>query len=221
MVIASAHGPRCVAAEAVATEIARHIPRLASKRDLDPALLFAGAPGHADRLAGRERVRGSPRGGREAHRRPRPRRLADRRARAQAGPPVWTQDTRTTPTPTSRSSRPATCSTRCATPDTTQILHDWRENWREQPFRAPLLWASATTQHDQHHPRKPSLRATLCASPRSRARSRAAGSRRCPRRCRRSSRRGASARRGTRACSRCRRGSGSRARSPIRRPRPT
>jgi predicted nucleic acid-binding protein len=40
-VIASPHGPRCVAAEAVATEIARHIPRLASKRDLDPALLFA------------------------------------------------------------------------------------------------------------------------------------------------------------------------------------
>jgi predicted nucleic acid-binding protein len=40
-VIASAHGPRCVAPEAVADEIARHIPRLASKRDLDPALLFA------------------------------------------------------------------------------------------------------------------------------------------------------------------------------------
>ncbi len=39
--IASPHGPRCVAAEAVAAEIARHIPRLASKRDLDPALLFA------------------------------------------------------------------------------------------------------------------------------------------------------------------------------------
>jgi predicted nucleic acid-binding protein len=40
-VIASPHGPRCVATEAVATEIARHIPRLAAKRDLDPALLFA------------------------------------------------------------------------------------------------------------------------------------------------------------------------------------
>jgi hypothetical protein len=40
-VIASPHGRRCVAAEAVATEIARHLPRLASKRDLDPALLFA------------------------------------------------------------------------------------------------------------------------------------------------------------------------------------
>jgi predicted nucleic acid-binding protein len=40
-VIASAHGPRCVAAEAVVAEIARHIPRLASKRGLDPALLFA------------------------------------------------------------------------------------------------------------------------------------------------------------------------------------
>ena len=45
--------------------------------------------------------------------------------------------------------------TRYATPDTTQILHDWRENWREQPFRAPPLWASATTQHDQHHPENP------------------------------------------------------------------
>jgi predicted nucleic acid-binding protein len=40
-VIASEHGPRCVAADAVADEIARHIPRLASKRGLDPALLFA------------------------------------------------------------------------------------------------------------------------------------------------------------------------------------
>jgi hypothetical protein len=50
---------------------------------------------------------------------------------------------------------PATCSTRYATPDTTQILHDWRDNWREQPFRAPLLWASATTQHDLHHPKNP------------------------------------------------------------------
>lgn len=39
--IASAHGPRCVATEAVADEIAQHIPRLASKRALDPALLFA------------------------------------------------------------------------------------------------------------------------------------------------------------------------------------
>jgi predicted nucleic acid-binding protein len=40
-VIASPHGPRCVAAEAVGVEIARHIPRLATKRRLDPALLFA------------------------------------------------------------------------------------------------------------------------------------------------------------------------------------
>lgn len=39
--IASPHGPRCVAAEAVAVEIARHIPRLAEQRRLDPALLFA------------------------------------------------------------------------------------------------------------------------------------------------------------------------------------
>jgi predicted nucleic acid-binding protein len=40
-VIASTHGPRCIAAEAVAVEIARHIPRLANQRHLDPALLFA------------------------------------------------------------------------------------------------------------------------------------------------------------------------------------
>jgi predicted nucleic acid-binding protein len=40
-VIASEHGPRCIAPEAVAGEIARHVPRLASKRKLDPALLFA------------------------------------------------------------------------------------------------------------------------------------------------------------------------------------
>ncbi len=41
MVIASQHGPRCVAAEAVALEIAEHLPRLAAKRLLDSALLFA------------------------------------------------------------------------------------------------------------------------------------------------------------------------------------
>jgi predicted nucleic acid-binding protein len=40
-VIASAHGPRCVAVDAVAVEITRHIPRLADKRKLDPALLLA------------------------------------------------------------------------------------------------------------------------------------------------------------------------------------
>ena len=40
--IASSHGPRCVAAEAVAVEIARHIPRLAAQRHLEPALLLAG-----------------------------------------------------------------------------------------------------------------------------------------------------------------------------------
>lgn len=39
--IASPHGPRCIAADAVALEIARHILRLASKRRLDPAALFA------------------------------------------------------------------------------------------------------------------------------------------------------------------------------------
>jgi predicted nucleic acid-binding protein len=40
-VIASPHGPGCVAADAVALEIARHIPRLANQRRLDSALLFA------------------------------------------------------------------------------------------------------------------------------------------------------------------------------------
>jgi predicted nucleic acid-binding protein len=40
VVIASEHGPRCVA-EAVALEIAEHLPRLAAKRLLDSALLFA------------------------------------------------------------------------------------------------------------------------------------------------------------------------------------
>ncbi|MGH2762566.1 MAG: PIN domain-containing protein [Thermoleophilaceae bacterium] len=39
--MASPHGPRCVAADAVALEITRHIPRLARQRRLDPALLFA------------------------------------------------------------------------------------------------------------------------------------------------------------------------------------
>lgn len=41
LVIASPHGPRCVATEAVAIEIARHIPRLAAQRRLDPTLLSA------------------------------------------------------------------------------------------------------------------------------------------------------------------------------------
>jgi predicted nucleic acid-binding protein len=40
-VFSAAHGPRCVAAEEVAIELARHIPRLAAKRKLDPALMFA------------------------------------------------------------------------------------------------------------------------------------------------------------------------------------
>ena len=39
--IAPQHGPRCIAAEAVALEIAEHLPRLAAKRRLDPAMLFA------------------------------------------------------------------------------------------------------------------------------------------------------------------------------------
>ncbi len=39
--IASAQGPRCLAVDAVAVEIARHVPRLAATRKLDPALLLA------------------------------------------------------------------------------------------------------------------------------------------------------------------------------------
>ncbi len=39
--IASARGPRCVAADAVAAEIVRHAPRLAEKRGLDVTLLLA------------------------------------------------------------------------------------------------------------------------------------------------------------------------------------
>lgn len=41
LVIASHGGPKCVATQAVAEEIARHLPRLATKRGLDQALLFA------------------------------------------------------------------------------------------------------------------------------------------------------------------------------------
>ena len=41
LVVASADGPACVATHVVAEEIARHLPRLAVKRKLDQALLFA------------------------------------------------------------------------------------------------------------------------------------------------------------------------------------
>ncbi len=41
LVIASQQGPKCVATQAVAEEIACHLPRLATKRGLDQALLFA------------------------------------------------------------------------------------------------------------------------------------------------------------------------------------
>jgi predicted nucleic acid-binding protein len=40
-VIASPQGPACIGTQAVAEEIARHIPGLAAKRGLDEALLFA------------------------------------------------------------------------------------------------------------------------------------------------------------------------------------
>lgn len=39
--IVSPDGPTCVATQAVAEEIARHIPRLAAKRGLDEALLLS------------------------------------------------------------------------------------------------------------------------------------------------------------------------------------
>ena len=39
--IAWAHGPRCLAVDAVAVEIARHVPRLAENRQLDPTALLA------------------------------------------------------------------------------------------------------------------------------------------------------------------------------------
>jgi creatinine amidohydrolase/Fe(II)-dependent formamide hydrolase-like protein len=42
LVIASAHGPRCVAAEAVAEEVARHLPRLAAKPQAGSARVVAG-----------------------------------------------------------------------------------------------------------------------------------------------------------------------------------
>lgn len=41
LVIASPYGPACVGTQAVAEEIARHLPRLAAKRRLDQALLLA------------------------------------------------------------------------------------------------------------------------------------------------------------------------------------
>jgi predicted nucleic acid-binding protein len=40
-VLAAAKSPRCIAAEAVAVEIARHIPRLAKQRKLDETILNA------------------------------------------------------------------------------------------------------------------------------------------------------------------------------------
>ncbi len=90
--IASAHGPRCIAAEAVAGEIARHIPRLASKRDLDPALLFAALQVMPIdwRAAGEY----------EDHREEAEKRIADRdpddwptvALALKLGLPVWTQD---------------------------------------------------------------------------------------------------------------------------------
>jgi predicted nucleic acid-binding protein len=40
-VFASPHGPECIGTQAVAEEIARHLPGLAAKRGLDQGLLFA------------------------------------------------------------------------------------------------------------------------------------------------------------------------------------
>jgi predicted nucleic acid-binding protein len=41
LILASPHGPSCVSTQAVAEEIARHLPRLAAKRGLDEAELLA------------------------------------------------------------------------------------------------------------------------------------------------------------------------------------
>jgi predicted nucleic acid-binding protein len=41
LILASPHGPACVSTQAVAEEIARHLPRLAAKRGLDEAELLA------------------------------------------------------------------------------------------------------------------------------------------------------------------------------------
>ena len=41
LILASPHGPTCVSTQVVAEEIARHLPRLAAKRDLDEAQLLA------------------------------------------------------------------------------------------------------------------------------------------------------------------------------------
>lgn len=41
LILASPHGPSCVSTQAVAEEIARHLPRLATKRGLDEAQLLA------------------------------------------------------------------------------------------------------------------------------------------------------------------------------------
>jgi predicted nucleic acid-binding protein len=41
LILASPHGPSCVSTQAIAEEIARHLPRLAAKRGLDEAQLLA------------------------------------------------------------------------------------------------------------------------------------------------------------------------------------
>ncbi len=77
---------------AVAAEIARHIPRLASKRGLDPTLAVRSAPGHADRLAGRKQY--------DDHREEAEKHIADRdpddlptvALALKLDLPVWTQD---------------------------------------------------------------------------------------------------------------------------------
>jgi hypothetical protein len=75
--------PRCIAAEAVALEITRHIPRLANNA-ASTRRCFRRAASHAHRIEASGRLRRPPRRGRETDRRARPRRLADRRASAPA-----------------------------------------------------------------------------------------------------------------------------------------
>ncbi len=90
--IASPHGPKCLATEAVADEIARHIPRLATKRKLDAALLFAALQVMP--------IDWKPASAYEDHRQEAEKRIADRdpddwptvALALKLNLPVWTQD---------------------------------------------------------------------------------------------------------------------------------
>ena len=117
LVIAFPHEPKCIATEAVAHEIARHVPRLAAKRDLDHALLLAALQVMP--------IEWKPASSYKGQRKEAEKRIADR------DPDDWPTvalaleldlpsgpRTKTSRSPASRSSRPANCSTRCETPVT-------------------------------------------------------------------------------------------------------